>query len=240
MGNLNYPNLCYDENHQVNGGVSTATLPVRGYAHHPAPQSPAPQPRVPANHAPLGLFSVASTLFVVCLNAVLGRGPSMPNAFLSLICIYGGLTQYLVGMWDYAGGNTFGAIVFLSYGSFWLAYGTFLNPFLGIASTYAGDSGDLSNSLGVFLAAWFIITFIFLLGTMKTNIVMVLLFFFLEFTYLFFMISEFTGSTAVHKAGGWAGLATAAASFYAGAAQLLTRENFLFDLPVGDLHQRLD
>jgi len=56
----------------------------------------------------------------------------------------------------------FSLSVFLSYGSFWLTYGTFLSPFLGISSTYAGDTGNLSNALGIFLAAWFIITFVFL------------------------------------------------------------------------------
>lgn len=52
------------------------------------------------------------------------------------------------------------------------------------------------------------------------------------------MISEFTENLAIHKAGGGFGLATAAAAFYAGAAQLLTEDNSLFTLPVGPIRRR--
>jgi hypothetical protein len=52
------------------------------------------------------------------------------------------------------------------------------------------------------------------------------------------MIAEFSGTAVIAKAGGGFGLVTAAVAFYAGAAQLLTEENSLFTLPVGNLRRR--
>ena len=64
------------------------------------------------------------------------------------------------------------------------------------------------------------------------------LFFLLDLTFLLLMAGEFTESTSVHKAGGAVGLCTAAAAFYAGAAQLLTEDNSLFTLPLGVIPRR--
>ena len=52
------------------------------------------------------------------------------------------------------------------------------------------------------------------------------------------MVAQFTGSVSVQKAGGGFGLATAAAAFYAGTAQLLTEDNSFFTLPVGHMRRR--
>lgn len=39
--------------------------------------------------------------------------------------IYGGLTQFLAGMWSVYKGETLDATVFTLWGSFWLGYGLF-------------------------------------------------------------------------------------------------------------------
>ena len=64
------------------------------------------------------------------------------------------------------------------------------------------------------------------------------LFFLLDLTFLLLMAGEFSGSVGVHKAGGAVGIATAAAAFYTGAAQLLTGDNSLFTLPLGVIPRR--
>jgi succinate-acetate transporter protein len=51
-------------------------------------------------------------------------------------------------------------------------------------------------------------------------------------TFLTLMISEFSGSPTILNIGGGFGLATAAVSFYLGAAQLLDEDNSWFTLPV--------
>lgn len=71
------------------------------------------------------------------------------------------------------------------------------------------------------------------MATLRVNVVLVVLFSLLDLTFLLLMAGEFTDNLTVHKVGGGAGLFTAAAAFYAGAAQLLTEDNSLFTLPVG-------
>lgn len=43
-----------------------------------------------------------------------------------------------------------------------MAYSAFLHPDYGVAAAYAKTPEELHNAVAVFLAAWFIITFLFL------------------------------------------------------------------------------
>jgi len=51
---------------------------------------------------------------------------------------------------------------FTLYGGFWLAYAAFLHPSFGVSDAYADHPEQLGGAIGVFLAAWVILTFIFL------------------------------------------------------------------------------
>jgi len=171
---------------------------------------------------------------------VQARGVTVPNAVIGMACFVGGLAQLLAGMWEFATGNAFGATAFTSYGGFWLAYSAFLHPSFGVAAAYADHPGQLSSAIAIFLASWFILTFILLLATLRVNLALVTLFALLDLTFLLLMAGELTGNATIPKVAGGFGLATAAVAFYAGAAQLITAENSYFTLPVGQLHRRRD
>jgi len=70
---------------------------------------------------------------------------------------------------------------------------------------------------------------------LRVNVLLILFFFLLDLNFLIMTISEFTTSLTLQKIAGGEGLALAAVSFYAGAANLLTKENSWITLPVGDL-----
>jgi succinate-acetate transporter protein len=53
-------------------------------------------------------------------------------------------------------------LAFSIYGAFWLAYAAFLHPSFGVSTAYAHHPGQLANATGIFLAAWFILSAIFL------------------------------------------------------------------------------
>jgi len=230
---ISYSNNIGDEHHHGSGGNAASALPAHTYVHNTAPQL-----RVIGNPGPLGLFSFASTTFILSMYNVGARGVTVPNAVVGMACFVGGLAQFAAGMWEFSTGNTFGATAFTSYGGFWLAYSAFLIPDYGVAAAYAKTPEELPGAIGVFLAAWFIVTFIFLLATLRVNIALVALFFLLDLTFLLLMAAEFTGNATIGTAGGAFGIVTAAVAFYAGAAQLLTEENSLFTLPVGNLRRR--
>jgi len=59
-----------------------------------------------ANPAPLGLFGFAATTFVLSLYNVGARGVAAPNAVVGLAIGYGGLAQFVAGVWEFAAGNT--------------------------------------------------------------------------------------------------------------------------------------
>src|ERR1700730_8374550 len=56
-----------------------------------------------------GLFSFASTTLVLSLYNVHARHITVPNAVVGMALFFGGLAQFLAGMWEFASGNTFGA-----------------------------------------------------------------------------------------------------------------------------------
>jgi len=231
---INYgSNTLGDEHLHGAGGNAAGALPAHTYVHNTAPQL-----RVIGNPGPLGLFSFASTTFILSMYNVNARGVTVPNAVIGMACFVGGLAQFAAGMWEFATGNTFGATAFTSYGGFWLAYSAFLHPDYGVAAAYAKTPEELHNAVAIFLASWFIITFIFLLGTLRVNVALVALFFFLDLTFLLLMVAEFMENASIAKAGGAMGILTAAIAYYAGTAQLLTEENSLFTLPVGSLRRR--
>jgi succinate-acetate transporter protein len=108
-------------------------------------------------------------------------------------------------------------------------------PQFGIREAYAGNESELSSALGIYLASWFIVTFIFFVATWKASIALSALFFFLDITFLLLMCADFTGKSSVHTAGGALGIITAFIAFYIALAGLLTKDTSYFSLPVGDL-----
>src|SRR5581483_2842634 len=111
-----------------------------------------------ANPAPLGLAAFALTTFVLSASNA-GWFAGGTTVVLGLAFFYGGLAQLLAGMWEFRAGNTFGAAAFASYGAFWLAF----------AWTVQNKEIPNGTALGFFLLGWGIFTFLWLLGTLRTN-----------------------------------------------------------------------
>lgn len=61
-----------------------------------------------ANPLPLGAWSFATTTLVLSLYNVKVQGITVPNAVLTFSLFYGGFTQWLAGLWEFASGNTLG------------------------------------------------------------------------------------------------------------------------------------
>jgi hypothetical protein len=131
-------------------------------------------------------------------------------AALALALVYGGAAQVFAGMWEFARKNTFGALAFTSYGAFWIAYYVlvkFVSP--GLAP------GTLSVAVGVFLLGWTIFTAYMTIAAMRVSVAVLAVFVLLTATFVLLTIGSFQGLVNVTKAGGWVGVATAAAAWYA-------------------------
>lgn len=224
----------YDASHNGHAGVNRFVTPGGNPVDNSQPAFPVFHRKF-ANPSPLGLMSFAATTFILSMFNVQARGVTTPNVVLGMALGYGGLCQLLAGMWEFASGNTFAATAFSSYGGFWLSFATLYIPQLEVVAAYGDNTSELESALGIYLAAWFIVTFIFLVASLRSSVALTALFFCLDITFLLLFVGFFTAKAAVTKAGGAMGLLTAAIAFYVALAGLLTKDTSYFTIPVGDM-----
>ncbi|HEY6762685.1 MAG TPA: acetate uptake transporter [Baekduia sp.] len=163
-----------------------------------------------ADPGPLGLAAFALTTFVLSMfNANLVGVGGEPVVF-GLAFAYGGLAQFAAGMWEFRTGNTFGAVAFTSYGAFWLSFWAFVEFFE--KDVPAADAG---HAIGLYLIAWGIFTLYMFVASLRTTAAVAAVFILLAATFFLLGIGNAGGHTNVVHAGGWVGLAAAAAAWYA-------------------------
>jgi succinate-acetate transporter protein len=169
----------------------------------------APAPVI-ANPAPLGLAAFALTTFVLSMiNAGLVNESALP-VVLGLALAYGGGAQLLAGMWEFRTGNTFGATAFTSYGAFWISFWALVTFFLdSIPTAYQG------KAVGLYLIAWGIFTAYMFIASFRVSVAVMIVFLLLAVTFFVLGIGNSAGNETVVKAGGWIGIATAVAAWYA-------------------------
>jgi uncharacterized protein len=181
-----------------------------------------------ADPAPLGLAAFALTTFLLSLfNAGLLNEAGEPVVF-SLALFYGGLGQFAAGMWEFKNKNTFGATAFSSYGAFWLA-------FWGLEHFYADKipAAQLEVGVGWFLIAWGIFTAYMWIGSFKVNMAVMVVFLLLTATFFLLGLGDLLGATGIGMIGGYVGIATAIAAWYASAAVVINTNFGRTVLPVG-------
>ena len=168
-----------------------------------------------ANPAPLGLAAFALTTFVLSMfNAGLLDSTGEPIVF-GLALAYGGLAQILAGMWEFRTGNTFGATAFTSYGAFWLSFWAFVTFF----ATKVPEA-EAGKAVGLYLIAWGIFTSYMFVASLRTTGAIALVFILLAVTFVVLGIGDAGGHESITKIGGWLGLATALAAWYASFAEV--------------------
>ena len=188
-----------------------------------------------ADPAPLGLAGFALTTFLLS-----GHNASfIPDLiWVGPAIFYGGLVQLLAGMWEFRNRNVFGATAFSTYGGFWMGLGLFI--ILGVdtsrwLSAYTG--GDLTNALAWFLFSFAIFNTYMLIGSMRVNMAVFMVFLTLEITEILLVIGFFNishgGTEWWLHAGGWAGIVTAGVAWYTSAAGVWNGVAGRSVLPVG-------
>lgn len=174
----------------------------------------------PADPGPLGLAAFAMTTFVLSMfNAdLVGKGGE--PVVLGLALAYGGFAQLLAGMWEFRTGNTFGAVAFSSFGAFWISFFvlvTFFAPKIPAA--------DAGHAVGLYLWAWAIFTTYMFVASLRTTGAVALVFFLLAVTFILLGAGNSGAHANVIKWGGYVGLATAVAAWYASFA-VVTNSTF--------------
>jgi succinate-acetate transporter protein len=168
-----------------------------------------------ANPAPLGLAAFALTTFVLSMfnSGLVGAGGE--PVVLGLALAYGGIAQLLAGMWEFRTGNTFGATAFTSYGAFWLSFWAFVQFFEKDI-----PKADAGHAVGLYLIGWGIFTAYMFVASLRTTAAIALVFLLLAVTFIVLGIGNAGAHSGIVKAGGWIGLATALAAWYASFAEV--------------------
>jgi succinate-acetate transporter protein len=163
-----------------------------------------------ADPAPLGLAAFALTTFVLsAVNA--GLVPRSGEAVvLGLAAAYGGAAQFAAGMWEFRRNNTFGATAFTSYGAFWIAFALLVTLYLPKIPAAAAPS-----AIGTFLLAWAIFTVYMSFAARRVSQPVFTVFVLLSATFFALALGAYATLSAATLIGGYLGLATAAAAWYA-------------------------
>jgi succinate-acetate transporter protein len=164
-----------------------------------------------ADPGPLGLAAFALTTFVLSMfNADLVSKAGEP-VVLGLALAYGGIAQVLAGMWEFRTGNTFGAVAFTSFGAFWLSFWAYV----ALYAHEIPNKVDAGHAVGLYLIGWGIFTTYMFVASLRTTVAISLVFALLAVTFFLLGIGNSGAHTSIVKAGGWFGLATAVAAWYA-------------------------
>jgi succinate-acetate transporter protein len=173
-----------------------------------------------ADPGPLGLAAFALTTFVLSMfNSGLMGGAGEPIVF-GLAFAYGGIAQVLAGMWEFRTGNTFGATAFTSYGAFWLSFFVYVTFFADKV-----PKADAGHAVGLYLIGWGIFTAYMFIASLRTTAAIATVFALLAVTFFLLGIGDAGGNESITKLGGYFGLATAAAAWYASFA-VVTNSTF--------------
>jgi succinate-acetate transporter protein len=185
---------------------------------------------VPADPGPLGLAGFAMTTFVLSMfNADLVNKGGEP-VVLGLALAYGGIAQLLAGMWEFRTGNTFGAVAFSSFGAFWISFWALVTFFEDSIPPEA-----VGPAVGLYLWAWAIFTAYMFVASLRTTMAVALVFFLLTITFILLGAGNSGDHTNVIKWGGYIGLATAVAAWYASFAAVINSTFGRVVAPVGPL-----
>jgi succinate-acetate transporter protein len=170
----------------------------------------------PANPAPLGLAGFAMTTFVLSMTNANWVSPADLPVVLGLALAYGGIAQLLAGMWEFRAGNTFGAVAFSSFGAFWISY------WLLVTFNVGGlPAANVGHALGLYLWAWAIFTAYMTVASLRVSGAVLLVFVLLTVTFVLLAIgNDGANATTIHW-GGYLGVATAIAAWYASFAGVI-------------------
>ncbi|KAF4837643.1 Acetate transporter protein patA [Colletotrichum siamense] len=173
---------------------------------YPRFSAPRPLPTA-ATSLPIGAFS--TTLTTLSLSLMEWRGVTTTNVYIANFFFLAAFGLFISAQWELTGGNGFGYSVFSAFGLFYAGYGAILTPSFGVAAAYGDDTKQLNNALGLFMIIWSVFVLAYLVATLPTNVVYILIFIFVELCFILVAASYFaladghaTAAVGLKKSGG--------------------------------------
>jgi succinate-acetate transporter protein len=195
----------------------------------PAPVAVSPV----ADPAPLGLAGFALTTFLLSAFNAGWMTKASGLGWLGYAFAYGGLAQFLAGMWEFRNRNVFGATAFGSYGAFWIGLGLYVQLVGAKLLARPITTPIALHDLGWILLAWAIFNTYMLIWSMAVNWAVFGVFLTLELTEIILFAGNFATSSGWIKFGGYVGVLTALVAWYTSAAGVFNGMRGRAVVPVG-------
>jgi len=168
-----------------------------------------------ANAGSLGLLGFGLTTLMLNLCNV---GAFQLNIMIAAMGFAaGGLAQIIAGIIEFKNGNTFGGTAFTAFGLFWWSLVLiWWNPM------HMGAPDHIA--LGCYLMAWGVFTAFMFIGTLKHNVITMIVFGSLALLFVMLSVGEFSGSSVVTTIAGAIGILCATSAFYSAMGQIINNE----------------
>ncbi|APA13810.1 hypothetical protein SS1G_13899 [Sclerotinia sclerotiorum 1980 UF-70] len=211
------------------------------------------------NPTPVALLGFLISLSPLSCDLMGWRGAGGNGAAgIGSYYFFGGLLMIVGGFLEFILGNTFPFVVFISFGAFWLTFASTLQPFYGAYGLYAPPGGTAADGLqtvgfnasfAFFLIFMGVLCLMYLVCSLRTNVVFVIIFFTLVVAFAllsakYWHIANGVGNTDAGKlalagrlqiAAGATLFVTSMAGWWIFFAIMLAALDFPFQIPVGDL-----
>ncbi|SPN99297.1 related to Y.lipolytica GPR1 protein and Fun34p [Cephalotrichum gorgonifer] len=187
----------------------------------------------------LAIGAFATTLTTLSISLMELRGVTTINVYVANFFFVAALGLLITAQWELSSGNGFAYTVFSAFGLFYAGYGAILTPAFGITAAYGDDVKQLNNALGIFLILWSVFVLTFLIASLPTNVVYILIFTFVFLGFLLVGASYFAAadgysaaSISIKKSGGVFCFLAGLVGWYL-TLHLLIKDSIV-ELPLGD------
>jgi len=212
------------------------------------------------NPTPVALLGFLLSLSPLSADLMGWRGAGGNGAAgIGSYYFFGGMLMVIGGFLEFILGNTFPFVVFTSFGAFWLTFASTLTPFYAAYSSYhtpgsTTDEGGIATvgftaSFAFFLVFMGVLCFIYLICSLRTNVVFVVIFFTLVLAFSLLAGAYWQNANGIgnadpsalalagrlQKAAGACVFVTSMAGWWIFFAIMLAALDFPFQIPVGDL-----
>jgi succinate-acetate transporter protein len=175
-----------------------------------------------ADPVPLGLAGFASATFTI--SAVLAGWFSLQSVVVAIpvALIFGGIGQFLAGMWAFRRGNVLAATAFGSFGAFNMSWAVLQWMMLAHLVPGAASGGNPAYVMGIFILTFCLIALYLGVAALAENTLIAAVLFILALAYLCDGIGVMIGGeNIILGIGGYAGMVTSLLAFYASFAYVV-------------------
>jgi len=210
------------------------------------------------NPTPWGVAVFILATWPLSMTLLNFQGADSQSSLAELGTFYGaaGIGLYITAVMEWICGNTFPMVVFGTFGGFWVSYAILITPSFGIApsfapalsanATAAAAAGQMTRSyttgVALYLLVWGLITAVFFVCSLRTNVPFVLIFISVTFVfellaagYFHIGVGNFERATMELKVAGGFGFLVAINAFWVFIHVMLAAVDFPYNVPLFDL-----